>query len=287
MSIASNSFLTLAKLVIGLLTHTVSVMSEAIHSASDLVASLLAYFAIRTAEAPADVDHPYGHGKAENLSALVQGILIFAGAIVVIVEAVAALIRRHELQVGPAIVLMLVSAGVNVILSTYLLRTAKRTESPALKADGYHLLSDVWTSLGVLAGLFLVRQTGSAIFDSIAAFAVSILIIRTSWHLVRESVQPLMDASLPSNEEAKIREILASHPAVRSYHKLRTRRGGRERHVDVHVQLPDSLTLIEAHQITEALEERAREAFPDLQITIHFEPYEAELLHQKIHHDGE
>lgn len=284
LSIASNSVLVLGKLVIGLLTHSVSVMSEAIHSASDLLASLLAFFSIRAASAPADDEHPYGHGKAESLSSLFQAILIFAGACVVIVEAVRKLQRPGEIETGPAIIVMGVSMVVNSLISAYLLRTAKKTESLALKADGYHLLTDVWTSAGVFAGLVIVHYTRWLVVDALAALVVSVLILHTSWKLARDSVDPLMDRKLPAGEEALIREILLSDSRVRGYHKLRTRQAGHQRHVDVHVQLPDELTLVDAHGIVEGLEETARRALQNLEITIHFEPYEDEIRHQEQHH---
>jgi cation diffusion facilitator family transporter len=286
LSIASNTLLVVAKLTIGFLSNSVAVMSEAIHSASDLLASFLALFSIRAAGAPADERHPYGHGKAESLSSLFQAILIFAGACVVIVEAIRKVAAPTPVHTPLAIGVMGVSAVLNLFVCNYLLRTARRTESPALKADGYHLLTDVWTSGGVLAGLLVVHLTGYDILDPLAALVVSVLIVRTSWLLIVESVQPLMDVKLPEAEEGAIRDILQSDPLVLGYHKLRTRRAGRDRHVDVHVLLPDEMTLVEAHNHAEVLEDRARQALPNLSITIHFEPHQLELAHQRLHHQG-
>ncbi|MEP0765719.1 MAG: cation transporter [Fimbriimonadia bacterium] len=284
LSIVSNTLLVVLKLVVGVMTLSVSVISEAVHSASDLVASLLAFFGIRAAAAPADEGHPYGHGKAESLSAFVQALLIFAGGCVVVVEALRRIVHPAEIQVDLAIGVMLLSAVANTLVSAYLLRVARQTESPALKADGYHLLTDVWTSVGVLAGLVLVKLTHWHIVDPLVAIGVSLMIMRLSWHLTLEAVHPLMDAALPQWEEEKIRAILLSDSHVRDFHKLRTRRSGRSRMVDVHVLLDDDLSLVDAHHIAEELEDKVRQAFPKVEVSIHFEPHEAELLHQQTHH---
>ncbi len=284
LSIVSNTLLVVLKLVVGLMTQSVSVISEAVHSASDLVASLLAFFGIRAAAVPADEGHPYGHGKAESLSAFVQALLIFAGGCVVVVEAIRRIIHPAEIRVDLAIGIMALSAAVNSFVSAYLLGVGRKTDSPALRADGYHLLTDVWTSVGVLAGLLLVKISGWNIVDPLVAIGVSLLIMRLSWHLTVEAVHPLMDAALPKCEEERIRAILLSDGHVRGFHKLRTRRSGRSRLVDVHVLLDDDLSLVDAHHIAEELEDKVRSAFPKVEISIHFEPHEAELLHQKTHH---
>ncbi len=170
---------------------------------------------------------------------------------------------------------------VNFAVSRRLLRVGRETDSPALAADGHHLQTDVLTSLGVLLGLTLVSLTGKLWWDSVAALTVSFLILRVGFGLAREAVLTLSDAALPPGEEAAITAILAAHPEVRGFHKLRTRKSGSHRHVDVHVQVADTHTFVEAHRLTEELEDQLRAALPNLHPIIHIEPDEEEARHQQ------
>ena len=179
---------------------------------------------------------------------------------------------------------MAFSAIVNIFLSRHLLRVARQTDSLALEADAKHLRTDVVTSIGVAVGLSLAHLTKRAWLDPLTALFVSLLILHTGYKLGHDAMHPLLDARLPVEEEAVIQEILEIHPKVLSYHKLRTRKSGSQRHIDVHVQMDDNHTLLEAHAISEELEDQIRAALADTHINIHIEPYHAELQHQRQAH---
>lgn len=268
-------------------------LSEALHSATDLMASGIAFFSVRVSDTPPDDDHPFGHGKIESLSGLAEALLILAAAAYIIHEAVSKLhapaIESNKLNAGLAV--MALSAFFNILLSAYLAKEAKATESIALKAEARHLRTDVITSVGVLIGLALVRVTGNTLFDPLLAFVVSGLILFAAFHIAREALAPLIDARLPEQEVNIIRNILESDDQVLGFHKLRTRRSGSQRHADVHVQIDDNCTLVQAHDFTEKLEDEIRDALPAITINIHIEPFHAEIAHQiekhGLSHPGE
>ena len=282
LSIVSNSTLVIGKLAVGLMCSSVAVISEAVHSASDLMASVIAYAAVRMSDSPPDEDHPYGHGKIESISSLAEALLIFAAALYIVYEAV------HKLWKPPAsspplylaMGVMAVSVGVNFFISRYLRKVGKETESQALLADAEHLNVDVLTAAGVFVGLGLAQLTGKSWLDPAAALGVALLIFKAAWELSVDALQPLMDARLPLEEEQQVRGVLNNDPRVLGYHKLRTRKSGSQRHVDVHVQLEDDITLLEAHEVSEDLEDEIRKLLPMLLINIHIEPYLAEMQHQ-------
>jgi cation diffusion facilitator family transporter len=282
LSIVSNSTLVLGKLVIGLWCGSVAVISEAIHSASDLLASIIAYTAVRMSDSPPDEDHPYGHGKIESISSLAEALLIFVAALYIVYEAVHKLLKPPEASppLHLAMAVMALSVVVNFLISRYLRRVGKETDSLALLADAEHLNVDVLTAAGVLLGLALAQATGKTWLDPAAALGVALLIFKTSWELSAQALQPLMDARLPLEEENQVRQVLNGDKRVLGYHKLRTRKAGSQRHVDVHVQLDDEITLLEAHQVSEDLEDEIRKLLPMLLINIHIEPYLAEMQHQ-------
>ena len=276
----------LLKLAVGLATGSVGVLSEAMHSATDLLAASIAYLSVRASDTPPDEKHPYGHGKIESVSGLAEALLIMAAACLIIYEAVHKLRSpvQHPPAVSAGLVVMAFSAVVTAFLSRYLSRVARETDSIALEADARHMRTDVVTSVGVAAGLLLVRLTGRAWFDPVMALFVALLILHTGYKLGHEALHPLLDARLPVEEEAAIQEVLETHPGVLSYHKLRTRKAGSQRHADVHVQIDDNCTLVEAHALTEQLEDRIRAALAGININIHIEPYLDELRHQQEVH---
>ncbi|MCC6728702.1 MAG: cation transporter [Chthonomonadales bacterium] len=287
LSIVSNSALVALKLVAGLLGGSVSVLSEAAHSATDLLASVIAFFSVRVSDLPADSHHPYGHGKAEALSGLAEAVLIFAAAAYIVVEGVRRLMGHGKTpDVDLGIAVMLVSVVANVIVSRHLFQVARERDSLALEADAEHLRTDVYTSAGVLVGLGLVRLTGWVPLDAIVAIVVAMVIVHAAWRLTRASVLLLMDAQLPDDDTALVRRVFDAEPAVLSYHKLRTRKSGSARLIDAHVQLDDRLTLVEAHALTEQLEDRIRADLPFAEVTLHTEPYHEELRHQHERHGG-
>jgi cation diffusion facilitator family transporter len=284
-SLASNTTLLVLKLVVGSITGSAGILAEAVHSAADLAGSAVAYFSVRASDEPPDRLHAYGHGKIENLSGAATASLILIGGGLAVTEAVSQLLHGGKIvSVGWGMGVMLVSALGNWVVSRHLVRAGRATDSPAITADGHHLQTDVVTSLGVLLGLVLVHVTGQRWWDSVAALGVSLLILRVGYSLAREAVQTLSDTALPPEEEEALTKVLTANPAVIDFHKLRTRKSGSHRHVDVHVLIADTHTFVQAHRLTEDLEDELRLALPNLHPIIHIEPYEDEVQHQRERH---
>jgi len=279
-SVASNAFLVVAKLVIGIMIGSVSVISEAIHSAVDLLAAVIAWFAVRVSGQPADKQHPYGHGKYENLSGAIEAALIFVAAIWIVWEAVAKLRHGGEiLAPGWGMVVMGVSATLNLAVSSHLMKVGKQTDSLALQADAWHLRTDVWTSVGVLAGLAVIwvgkivaPDLNLAWVDPVAAIAVAFLIAHASWELTRQATGGLLDETLPEEDIARIRETALATKPIRSLHDLRTRKSGAERFVDAHVAVPYELSVLEGHDKGKEFKTILRQRWPISQINIHVDP---------------
>ena len=284
-SLGASAALLGLKLAVGALTGSAGILAEAVNSAGDLVGAAVAFLSVRASDEPPDGGHAYGHGKIENLSGAATAALILVGGVYAIGAAVRHLLRPEPLPgLGWGLAVMTVSAVVNAVVSRRLARIGRETDSPALAADGRHLQTDVLTSLGVLLGLVLVRTTGRPWWDSLAALGVSLLILRVGFGLARDAVRTLSDAALPAAEEAALTQVLRAHPEVLDFHKLRTRKSGSHRHVDVHVQIADTHTFVEAHRLTEALEDELRAALPNLHPIIHIEPFEDEAQHQREAH---
>src|SRR5512140_509822 len=284
LSVASNATLVVAKLVVGLLIGSVSVLSEAIHSAVDLVASIIALVAVRAAGKPPDDRHAYGHGKIENLSGTVEAILIFGAAVWIVAESVEKLMAKEPVEsIGLGVGVMAISAVMNWFVSRMLFKVGKETDSVALQADGWHLRTDVWTSAGVFGGLLVVGVAGwlfpkAALWwiDPAAAIGVALLIFKAAWDLTRHALRDLLDESLPAEELGWIEEQIRTYPGVRDMHKLRTRKAGANRFIDFHVQVDPSLPTIEAHEITREIYKRIRERYPAAILHAHVEPYHPE-----------
>lgn len=286
-SVIYNVSLTIVKVIVAAISGSVSVLMEALHSAGDIVASLLAFFGVRVGDAPPDRDHPFGHGKAESLAGMGEGILLLIAAVYVGYEAVARLVSPEPIQTGIALWVIGGTALVNVLMGRYVQGVARETESEALHADAAHIWADFVTSIGVLLALALVRITGNPIYDPIVAIVLSVWILVSASRILWGVLQTLMDTSLPSKEVDEINRILREHTEVKDFHRIRTRRAGSARHIDGHILLRDELSLIEAHRITEEVEDRIRELFPEVSISLHMEPFREETRHQKSVHRAE
>jgi cation diffusion facilitator family transporter len=274
LSIISNTSLVLVKLFIGILMGSVAVLSEAIHSGLDLVASIVAYYAVGKAGKPADERHPYGHGKWENVSGVVEALLILAAALYIMYEAILRFTKGTQVEhLGLGTAVMAVSAGVNWFMSGYLFQVAKKTHSIALEADALHLRADVYTSVGVLAGLALIAATNITRLDSVAAFAVALLIIKSSIDLTRDAMGDIFDKRLPPKEESRIKEIISRHEGdcIR-FHRLRSRKSGSIRFVDLHLVVSRKWSIEEAHNLSDTIEKNILEVLPHTQVIIHIDP---------------
>ncbi|HIJ07145.1 cation diffusion facilitator family transporter [Methanocalculus sp.] len=276
-AIASNTFLVILKLAIGFLTGSVAIISDAVHSATDIIASSIAYFAVRKSAHPADDQHTFGHGKFESLSGLIEATLIILVAIFLIYEASTALIRGESSLdpdlLGFGMVAVGVSAIANTLISHRMMKIAKKTDSIALESDAWHLRTDVYTSVGVFAGLILIHFTGILLLDAIVALCIALVIIRTGIGLVRRSLADLLDTRLPEEEVERIREILIDHcTGYVNFHGLRTRRSGPERFIEFHVMFENDALLSTAHDLADHLEADLKTEFPRCHVTVHMEP---------------
>lgn len=271
LSVMSNTFLIIMKVVVGIMTNSVSILSEAIHSSLDLVAAIIAFFAVKTSGTPADEKHPYGHGKVENVSGSIEAILIFVASGWIIFEAVKKFIHPEETStLGLGVVVMGISAIVNIIVSRRLYKVAHLTNSVALEADALHLKTDVITSAGVAAGLLLMWLTGWNILDPIIALFVALLIIYESYSLLRKAFSPLLDTSLSPSEVKKVEDILKEMNA--SYHGLRTRAAGQQKFIEFHLEVAANETIETIHHQCDLIEERLEREFRDTHVVIHPEP---------------
>ncbi len=281
LSVISNSALVSMKLIIGLIIGSVSIISEAIHSGVDLVASIIALFAVKTSSKPADKNHSFGHGKIENISGTIEALLIFIAAGWIIYEAFQKINKPEPLDnLGWGIGVMLISSVVNIIVSQRLFKIGRETDSVALQADAWHLRTDVYTSAGVMVGLILML-CGQWFFpninfywlDSVAAIVVALLIIKAAYDLTIQSAGDLLDANLPPEEEEWIHgEILKYGDIFHGYHRLRTRKAGHFRFVDFHLKVEPQMTVVDSHIITEEIAKNIENKYPHTSVTIHVEP---------------
>ena len=277
-SILSNTLLIALKVVAGIVTGSIAILTEAAHSAIDLVASVIAFFSVRKAEQPADESHPYGHDKVENVAAGIEGMLILVGAGVIVFESVRRLAEGSEVEsLGFGIAVIGLSAVANLAVSTYLYRQAHITESPALEGDAAHLRTDAFTSIGVLVGLVLVELTGATWLDPAAALIVAGAIVFAGVRILSRTSRVLVDEALPEDEMNAVREIVAGHgaPELIGFHKLRARRAGSRRYVDLHLQFRDGTSLRRAHEISHELQREIALRLRGADVLIHLEPEEA------------
>lgn len=277
LSVASNTVLMIAKLIVGLVTGSVAVLSDAANSGGDLVASGIAFAGVRAAARPADHDHPYGHEKTENLAALIEGVLVLLAGAVVAVEAGRRLVDGSAGLVGVdlAVAVMVFSAVANLAVSARLRRVARRTGSPAIEADAAHLASDVWTSGGAAVGLVIVAAAGWTRVDAVVGVAISLYVIWIGARLAWRAAQVLLDTALPPEEMQAIEVVLAgfSRDEDISFHALRGRRAGSKRHVDLHMVVPPDTTVRNGHAMSGRVKTAVRDALPNTEVLIHLEDH--------------
>jgi cation diffusion facilitator family transporter len=275
LSVVSNSLLIALKIAAGAITGSIAIITEAIHSSIDLLASVIALVSVRKADEPADPEHPYGHERLENLAAAIEGMLILLGAGVIIYEATRRLATGAEVEsLGVGIAVIGFSIVANLAISTFLYRRAHALGSAALEGDAAHLRADALTSLGVLAGLGLVELTDEPAFDAIAALAVAAAIVVSGIRILTRSSKVLVDEAPRPEELDRIEEVIARvrPPEVVGYHKLRARWAGASLHVDLHVQFRSGTTLERAHRLAHELRSALERETPADDVLIHVEP---------------
>ena len=272
LSLLSNTCLIIMKLVAGIISGSVSIISEAIHSSMDLIAAVIAFFSVRVSDNPPDSRHPYGHGKIENISGVIEALLIFIAAIWIVVEAVKRLmgepIKLDSIGIGSLV--MIISAAVNIFVSRKLYKVARATKSIALEADALHLKTDVYTSIGVAVGLALIIVTGIKWLDPVVAMLVALFIIKESFTLLKRAFTPLLDTAWNEDEIEDLKRRLNNLEI--NYHSLRTRIAGNYRFIDIHVEVPAYETVGDSHKYCDQIESALMAAYENLNVTIHVEP---------------
>lgn len=275
LSIISVSVLIIIKVVAGAITGSISIVADAIHSVLDLLGVVIGFICLRAAGKPPDEQHAYGHGKAENIAGVVVAALIFIAAAFITYEAIKRIIVGSTVELlNVGIYVTIVAIVINLSISLYALRTAKKYDSPALEAVARDMFTDVSSSGAVLIGLILVSITRISMLDPIVALLVAALIGRTAYHTMKKSLGVLMDTRLPKAEEAVIKSCINQYGSyIVDFHKLRTRKAGSQRYIDLHVVMKKDISLDEAHKLCDRIEAQIGKKLPKSDITIHCEPY--------------
>lgn len=275
-SIISNAVIIILKLIAGSVSGSISIISEAIHSLSDFLASVLTFFAVSRSSEPADKNHPFGHGKYEDMSGFIEGGLIIFAAFYIIYEACKKLIFGYtmETECTLGIGVMAFAVAANYIVSSYLFYVAKKTNSISLYADGEHLRTDIWSSLGVLAGLILIKITGIILLDPIIAVIVASFILRTGLKISKSTLNNLLDGSLPAEELTVIENIIKSfeNEGVLGFRELKARRVGPSKDIEFTLLFPKDMTIQHCHEFCDDIEDCIAQKLGNCTILIHAEP---------------
>ncbi|OIK20158.1 cation diffusion facilitator family transporter [Bacillus amyloliquefaciens] len=274
LSVISNSLVVMLKIAVGIITGSVAILSEAIHSFLDLIAAFIAFISVRISKKPADTGHPYGHGKVENLSGTIETILIFAAGIWMIYECVQKLVNPEPVHLPVlGIVVMLLGALINLIVSKLVKREAEKVNSVAMKSNALHLLTDVYTSLGVAASLLVVTLTEWYILDPIIGMVLAVYIIYEAFKLMKEAFPPLIDTRLSEEEEKTILKIIDTfHQEFIEIHDFRTRRSGPQEYIDFHMVVASHVPIKDVHDLCDRIERDITDEFKQAQVMIHPEP---------------
>lgn len=279
LSVVSNTLLIIIKLIVGLTINSISIISEAVHSSIDLIAALMAFFAVKASSLPPDKDHPYGHHKAENISGFLESLLIIIAALWIIYESIRKLIYPEHLKIiGAGIAVMFFSTVINIYVSKKLYKTALKTNSIAIKADAAHLATDVYTSSGVMGGLILIWCLENFFpnknfhwIDPLSAIIVAGIIIKTGLSLTLESIKDLMDGSASDSEIEKIQNIIKNSKDVEGYRNLKTRKAGGKIFVEFELMIDKNIPFEQAHLITENIANEIKNNI-NCEVIIHPEP---------------
>lgn len=285
LSIISNSFIIILKLIVGVMTGSISIISEAIHSLSDFLASVITFFSVIKSAEPADSKHPFGHGKYEDMSGFIEGGLIIFAALYIIYEAVKKIFIGGNLEIDTTLgmLVMGISVVVNIIVSSILFRVAKKSESVALFADAEHLRTDVISAFGVFAGLLLIKLTGIYILDPVIAIIVAVIIFKAGFDISKTTMDNLLDCSLPKSDMDEIRNFLDSFKGngIVDYKNLKARRLGSQKNVEVTLLFKKDMTIYECHSICDSIEHQMAQKFGEISASIHLEPEKCEKCAKK------
>lgn len=273
-SIASNAVIIVLKFIAGNISGSISIISEAIHSLSDFLASVLTFFAVMKSSEPADKDHPFGHGRYEDMSGFIEGGLIIFAGIFIIYEAARKLISGHFLETESYLGIAVMGFAVlaNFLVSSYLFHVAKKTNSVSLYADGKHLQTDIWSSLGVLIGLVMIKITGLVILDPLIALVVALFVLKAGFEISKTTLNNLLDGSLPAGELNKICGIINSINGISGCKNLRARNVGAEKQIEITLFFEKNMTIEYCHNICDEVEDKIKEQLGNCSISIHAEP---------------
>jgi ferrous-iron efflux pump FieF len=272
-SVTTACVLIIAKVIAWFITDSVSILATLVDSSLDVLASLLNMVAVHHALQPADREHRFGHGKAEALAGMGQSMFIAGSAGILLLQAFSRILHPQDISAGLGIGVgvMIFSIIATMMLMTFQRYVIKHTDSTAIKADALHYKTDLLVNGSVIVALFLTFY-GWAHFDAIFAIAIAIFILYSAWHIIRESIDLLMDHELPDEEKQKIRAVVMQHPKTRGFHDLRTRRSGTTIFIQLHLELDATLSLFDAHAIANEVEQQVIKLFPDAEVIIHEDP---------------
>lgn len=274
LSFLSNFVLMFVKLAVGLFTGSIAILTDALDSAEDTVASTFAFFSVRLSARPADIEHPYGHGKAESLAAGGQALLIAGAGAFIIYQAVRRLmVGQEDVLLGPGLVTMGATAVVNLGAALYVSRAARITGSLALSSDARHLWTNIAQAGAIVVALVLIGLTGNNLFDPLVALLLAVYLLWTAGRVFQTALVQIMDVSLPPAELDVIESCIRRfRPQIAGYHHLRTRRSGRERYIDVHLVVDPRKSVGEVHDVCDRIEDDVGQRLPGAVVTIHTEP---------------
>lgn len=276
LSVVSNAALIILKLIAGFISGSISIISEAVHSCSDLLASVITLFSVHKSEQPADFDHQFGHGKYEDLSGLIEGILIILAALYILYEVLKKITGVSEpiSDSGLGMIVMFISVVANVLVSVYLMKVAKNTDSIALYADAEHLNTDIYSSLTVFLGLVCIHYTGIHAIDPILAVIVAVIVIHTGYKICKEAVNNLLDGSLPEKNIKEIKSIIEKYNehGICGIKEIKTRKAGKNKEINITLLLEGERTIKYAHDLCDALEKDIEQNLGNTEVTIHVEP---------------
>lgn len=274
LSITSNAIIILLKIIAGIITGSISIISEAIHSFSDFLASILTFYAVSRSGEPADKEHPFGHGKYEDMSGFIEGGLIILAGLYIIYESIKKLFSGYnaELESLTGIFVMAFAVIANFLVSSYLFHVAKKSDSVSLYADAEHLRTDIFSSLGVLVGLIIIKITGFVIIDPIIAIIVAIIILKAGYAISKETLNNLLDGSLPEEDMKKIEAILQATENIKGYKNLKTRKSGKVREIEITVFFDADMKICECHNICDSIEAQMAKVLASTRVLIHAEP---------------
>ena len=276
LSITSNIVLTVLKIIVGVISGSISIISEAIHSVSDFVASILTFLSVIKSSEPADDDHPYGHGKYEDMAGFIEGLLIIFAAAFIVYKSFKKIILGSSLETESylGIIVMLVAVILNIIVSSLLFKVARESNSVSLYADGEHLRTDVYSSLGVLVGLILIKVTGYSILDPIIAIFVAAFIYIAGFSISKRALFRLLDYSLPKEDIESIKGIINSFAdkVKLKENSIKARQVGPSKDIDLILQFPENTTICDCHKICDDIEKKIQNMYINCSISIHAEP---------------